>query len=342
VAALTSNSDASYSVENTTVSGNTATVEGGGMLVLDPVTVSSTTIANNSAPAGGGLHKVGDSRLLLRNTIVADNPGGNCGFEAGTLPIESAGGNLDSGTSCALISATDMSGADPLLGPLQNNGSRTETHALEPTSPAIDKAVSSTCPAIDQRGVTRPQNAGCDIGAYEFDGAIPPPACADGGTRTVSASADSWINQADAAKNFGTDSALKVRSAASANARALVRFELPAVPSGCTVLAAVLRLEAGADKDERTLEAVRLASSWTESGVTWTNQPATVGAAATAASGKGTVQWTVTGLVQEMYATDRNDGFLIRDAAEDGIGDEQTLTSREAGSNQPQLAITLG
>jgi hypothetical protein len=34
-------------------------------------------------------------------------------------------------------------------------------------SPAINAAVLANCPATDQRGVTRPQGAGCDIGAVE-------------------------------------------------------------------------------------------------------------------------------------------------------------------------------
>ena len=54
---------------------------------------------------------------------------------------------------------------DPRLGPLQDNGGPTPTHALLLGSPAID--ASSACPATDQRGVTRPQGAGCDIGAFE-------------------------------------------------------------------------------------------------------------------------------------------------------------------------------
>jgi hypothetical protein len=48
------------------------------------------------------------------------------------------------------------------------------THALEPGSPAInagDPAVpgsgGSACEANDQRGIARPQNGRCDIGAYE-------------------------------------------------------------------------------------------------------------------------------------------------------------------------------
>ena len=66
--------------------------------------------------------------------------------------------------------------ANPLLSPLQNNGGATQTRALLPGSPAIDKGSSSGV-ATDQRGVGRPvddpllANAtggdGADIGAFE-------------------------------------------------------------------------------------------------------------------------------------------------------------------------------
>jgi hypothetical protein len=64
-----------------------------------------------------------------------------------------------------------------MLGPLADNGGRTETHALLPGSPAIDAIAEADCidlagspVAEDQRGVDRPQGAGCDIGAFERSG----------------------------------------------------------------------------------------------------------------------------------------------------------------------------
>jgi hypothetical protein len=71
--------------------------------------------------------------------------------------------------------------ANPLLGPLQDNGGPTFTQALLPDSPAIDAVPVADCtydddgnPATpevpltsDQRGVARPQGSACDIGAYE-------------------------------------------------------------------------------------------------------------------------------------------------------------------------------
>jgi len=52
---------------------------------------------------------------------------------------------------------------------LANNGGPTFTHALEAGSPAIDAANGAVCPAADQRGVARPQGAGCDIGSVEAE-----------------------------------------------------------------------------------------------------------------------------------------------------------------------------
>jgi chitodextrinase len=56
-----------------------------------------------------------------------------------------------------------------LLGPLADNGGATPTMALLPGSAAIDAGDDAVCPATDQRGVTRPQGAHCDIGAYEAE-----------------------------------------------------------------------------------------------------------------------------------------------------------------------------
>jgi len=79
-------------------------------------------------------------------------------------PINDGGNNLTwPGTTCTGINA------DPLLGPLQDNGGPTPTMALGAGSVAIDAvpAGNLACPATDQRGVFRPQGPSCDIGAFE-------------------------------------------------------------------------------------------------------------------------------------------------------------------------------
>jgi hypothetical protein len=82
-----------------------------------------------------------------------------------------------------LTGAGDLVNAAPVLGGLAANGGPTETVALLPGSPAIDAGDPAGCTnaleeplAVDQRGVTRPQGARCDIGAYELVQLPAPPA----------------------------------------------------------------------------------------------------------------------------------------------------------------------
>lgn len=168
--------------------------------------------------------------------------------------------------------------------------------------------------------------------------------CSTPGSQTVTASADSWVDQSSPSTNKGTDSVLKVTSKSpSLNTRGLVQYSLPSVSAGCSVTSAKLRIYNTSPKSGRTLEALQNAGSWTENGVTWSNQPSTTGTAATAAtpSNAGWMEWTVTDQVQGMYSGSNN-GFSIRDASEDGPGVEQSLSSREAGSNAPELVVAWG
>jgi hypothetical protein len=130
-----------------------------------------TVAANHVGAAGNGIGAVdgqdggvvegpsGD--LTLRSTIVASNDDDNCGGA-----ITDGGHNLDFPTADASCPA-DVH-ADPLLGPVQDNGGLSPTMMLGAGSAAIDQAgTGGFCPAEDQRDVTRPKGAACDIGALE-------------------------------------------------------------------------------------------------------------------------------------------------------------------------------
>ena len=112
---------------------------------------------------------------------------------------------------------------------------------------------------------------------------------------TLVADADAWLDENSSTTNKGDDSILKVQSKAPRdNFRAVLHFPIPSLPSGCVVESATLSVYAASASPDRTLEVRRLAAAWSESTVTWGNQPETVGAAVTAGSGTGYRDWDVT------------------------------------------------
>ena len=161
-----------------------------------------------------------------------------------------------------------------------------------------------------------------------------------GPQQTLTATADAWIDSGSTTSNKGSDSILKVMSKNGGNLRALVRFDLPTMPQGCSVESATLQMYAKSAAGGRSLEVLQVAGSWTEGGVTWANQPATTGIAATTTSGTGYRDWNVAGMVQAMY-TGANHGLLVRDAAENQDA-EQQFHSREESTNRPLLVIRFG
>jgi predicted outer membrane repeat protein len=177
---------------------------------------------------------------------------------------------------------------------------------------------------------------------FDDPDAPPPTGICPTTPQSLAADRDSWVSQGSPLNNFGSDSTLKVKSQQGNNSRVLVRFPLPTLPPGCTgVASATLRMEATSAKEGRTLEALQVASTWSEPGVTWSNQPLTTGAAATTPSTDGALEWAVTEQVVRMYSSG-NHGFLIRDAAENGVGDEQTLNSRDKlNDGPPELVLVF-
>src|SRR5207248_5776427 len=92
-----------------------------------------------------------------------------------------------------LIGTGDQINTDPMLGPLQDNGGPTFTHALLPGSPAIDAGDPSFAPPpfFDQRGpgFDRVSGSRIDIGSFEVQaGGTPTPTSTPTATATGSAS----------------------------------------------------------------------------------------------------------------------------------------------------------
>lgn len=157
-------------ITNSTISGNSADYIGGGIYATNSaeITLANSTVVSNTANAlGGGIFLVNNGSVSLRNMLTALNSPQDCVDGGGFF--HSHDHNLDSDDTCGLTEANDLPATSPLIGPLQDNGGPTETHALLENSPAINAGSNANCPSRDQRGIIRPQGFVCDIGAYEFD-----------------------------------------------------------------------------------------------------------------------------------------------------------------------------
>jgi len=159
-------------LENTTVSGNTATDGSSGGIDIDGLamgaTIRSSTISGNTGFESDSMTV--RSTVWISNTIFDRG----CTVVPGMGFVNSQGGNLESpGNTCGLVHVSDTVGvaaSDLGLGPLQNNGGSTSTHALSSGSVAIDSGNDALCPPTDQRDWQRiDQN--CDIGSFEVGAA---------------------------------------------------------------------------------------------------------------------------------------------------------------------------
>jgi Ca2+-binding RTX toxin-like protein len=186
-------------IQNSTISGNDGGQSGGGVYsFLNTATIQNSTISGNTASfSGGGIVTYGNSpEPTLTNTLVGNNtaPTGPDLFSGGASPDSfSASFSLIESTSGATVNETvagsNVTGQDPLLGPLQNNGGPTGTQRPAFNSPAVDQGMAAGGATTDQRGQPRPFDVpaignstamgaeGADIGAVELTlaEATPPP-----------------------------------------------------------------------------------------------------------------------------------------------------------------------
>ncbi|MDD5370681.1 MAG: choice-of-anchor Q domain-containing protein, partial [Anaerolineaceae bacterium] len=166
---------------NSTVSNNSTTTgyggglsnEGGGL-----VTILNSTFSGNSATVGGGVSAWADAEhpspsTTIRNTIIANSvAGGDCFNDVAGSPILAGDHNIIETTSTCNSVATITS--DPNLGSLTGSPAYFPLNAGSPAMDAGDDLICAAAPVknTSQNGVTRPQGAHCDIGAYEAGSTI--------------------------------------------------------------------------------------------------------------------------------------------------------------------------
>jgi len=183
-------------VSNSTLSGNSAVGDtgsvGGGIYNRSdtrPVTLINVTLTANRAGIRGGGLVVFTGAPVVHNTLIAGNLRGATGAtHDDVFGALNAGGDynlIGDGTGMRGLSngvnGNQVGSADnpiePQLGPLDDNGGPTLTHALLSGSPAIDAGNNAYATDFDQRGPGFPRivNGIIDIGAFEFQGAGPGP-----------------------------------------------------------------------------------------------------------------------------------------------------------------------
>lgn len=168
---------------NTVPSGSSPS-EGGGManaasngfgnaVVLD---LTHATFYGNSSATGGGLHnrRADAAQVLIHNSAFGLSGSGQTGGDIvnGGSGVLTGSHNLVESAAAAggLIDGVDgnIVGSPAGFTSLALNGGFTATVAFDPAGPLLNAADTGNCPATDQRGVARPQGAGCDIGALEY------------------------------------------------------------------------------------------------------------------------------------------------------------------------------
>ena len=107
--------------------------------------VTSSTIVRNHAQQTGGVYNATYATSSISNTIVAENTGINPDVKGDFINTrfnligDATGSNgFTDGVNGNQV-GTSTSPITPLLGPLQDNGGPTETHAILPGSRALDQ-----------------------------------------------------------------------------------------------------------------------------------------------------------------------------------------------------------
>jgi len=205
-----------FTLTNSTISGNIAHDGGGVSNNFGTLTVENSTISGNIANAAGGLLNNGisndyycsfgvcsDGTLILNRSLIAGNQAAVAAEVESTSIVTASNFNLfgfngNAGVTGFTPGPTDIVPSVSLaniLGPLQNSGGPTETHALIAGSPAIDAGGPGGCRTNpktlllnDQRGFARHVDGNsdgtirCDIGAFEFGAEFAPIPLAIGAT----------------------------------------------------------------------------------------------------------------------------------------------------------------
>jgi 2',3'-cyclic-nucleotide 2'-phosphodiesterase (5'-nucleotidase family) len=173
-----------------------------------------------------------------------------------------------------------------------------------------------------------------------------------GGGYSLAPVADAQVASGNPTTNSGTSTNLFIQSSSTnafGNERAWLKFDLSGIPAGSTITAASLQLWNYKSTGAALPVEVRSATddTWTETGVTWNNQPALGSVLDTQTLSAGTTNvwynFNVTSFVQGQFAGDKTASLLLKPVTEgsaDATAPSYGFDAKEYGSNVPVLVVT--
>jgi hypothetical protein len=162
---------------------------------------------------------------------------------------------------------------------------------------------------------------------------------------------DTFVQDGTSAdSNFGGNTGLQMgyRTATSRNSRILIKFDLSSIPPGAVVSSATLSIYMEStdesESGDRGYDIARVTADWSESTVTWNNQPSTAIKESTTtitANTTGYKDFTVTQMVTDwLNGTYSNYGAKIYNPST-GQAPHFNFISSGGASNQPKLVVVL-
>lgn len=156
-------------------------VNGGGAIYnygangTNAMRLTNVTFSGNQALGdnhfGGAIYNFGgNAKPVIVNAIFWGNEASSAtandfyGATGTQITASIVQGGCPGGATC-----TGVTTGDPHLAAPADNGGLGQTMLPAIPGPAIDTGDAAACPATDQRGITRPQGSGCDIGAVEIE-----------------------------------------------------------------------------------------------------------------------------------------------------------------------------
>lgn len=214
--------------------------------------------------------------------------------------------------------------ADPVLEDAANKDFR-----LQDSSPCIDAGIEDKAPLVDITGASRVNLT--DIGAYEYI------------TYAVNPAADAYVRDGTYANtNYGSDAILAVKYATSVGNKkeSYLKFDLNSLGlTGCS--SAKLKIYCTSANSNTPVQVYTVSDdSWSETGITWNNKPATGTGSITAQIVSNTGIWytfDITAYVNSELSNDNIIGICLKNTTANNKGIE--FNSKEALSNKVVLEI---